>query len=91
MTEKIETMNKEQETIDVSSIKYLMDCIKKWELANRDKGGYVEFFGSFAILDEHLDYTEGQSFVYGTKQILLTVLEEMAKEIINESEDFIDW
>lgn len=78
---------------DYSSIEWLLDCVHKWEKANKEKGRFVEFFGSFFSVDPK-DKTiggEDRVFVFGLKKTILGALKEITGAVKKEKDDFINW
>jgi hypothetical protein len=87
--------NKSEENMDkdCSSLDWLMECVHKWEEANKEKGRFVEFFGSFFSVDPENDFKvkEDKVFVFGLKKTILNTLKEISSEIKKDKEDFINW
>ena len=77
----------------VNKIDYLADHIEKWMKANQEQGKIVEFYGAFWVIEPDKDFEveDDRMFVYGSKDSLIISLEEMAKSIVNEKEEFVNW
>ena len=75
------------------TIDYLASCVEKWMRANQEQGKIVEFYGAFWVInpDKDFEVEDDRMFAYGSKDSLVISLEEMAKNIIDEKEDFINW
>lgn len=78
---------------DCSSIDWLIGCVHKWEEANKEKGRFVEFFGSFFALDpkDNFGVKEDRVFAFGLKKTILNTLKEISAEVKKEKEDFVNW
>ena len=77
----------------VNSIDYLMSCVDKWMKANEKEGKVVEFFGAFWIINPEKDFNvkDDRMIAFGLKDNLIMSIEEMAKDMIDEKEEFISW
>ena len=77
----------------VNTTNYLADCIEKWMKTNQEQGNIVEFYGAFWVInpDKDFEMEDGRMFAYGSKDTLVISLQEMAKNITDEKEDFINW
>ena len=75
------------------SIDYLVDCIDKWVKENEKQGRITEFFGSFWIInpEKEFDVEEDRVIAYGLKETLIMSIEEMAKMMIDEKDEFVNW
>ena len=83
---------KNDNTIDCSSIDWLMSCVHKWEEANKEKGRMVEFFGSFFTTDlNEGKIKDDRVFAFGLKKPILNTLSDIRREIRKEKDDFINW
>ena len=78
---------------DETTISYLTDCIEKWAKANQEQGKVVEFYGAFWVMnpDKDFEVEDDRMFAYGSKDSIVISLEEMAKNIVNEEGEFINW
>ena len=78
---------------EISSISYLTNHIEKWAKENQKQGKEVEFHGAFWVVnpDKDFEVEDDRMFAYGSKETLLISLEEMAKNIVNEKEEFVNW
>ena len=74
------------------SIDYLTGSIDRWVRANQRDGRIVEFYGSFWAVNPENDFEveDDRMFAYGSKETLAISMEELAKLIINDKEDFVN-
>ena len=75
------------------TIDYLTNCIENWIKENEKQGKIVEFYGAFWIInpDKEFDVEDDRMFAFGSKETILISLDELAKNIVNDKEEFINW
>ena len=79
--------------MEQDKIAYITEHIEKWMKANQDQGKIVEFYGSLWIInpDKDFDVEDDRMFAFGSKETILISLDELAKNIVNDKEEFINW
>jgi hypothetical protein len=77
---------------DYSSTDWLLNCVHKWESANKEKGRICEFFGAFLSIDtKNGNIADDKVFVFGLKKTILNTLKEIGNKVRKEKNNFINW